>query len=434
MRTEPSHTLTRRSVLRKTAAVGVGAAGAAAAAPLGWATATASPAYAESGVPLPPATTDVTPFRLSAPDSALRDLRQRLAATRFPERETVADGSQGAPLARVRGLVEHWRSDYDWRRVEARLNGFGQFRTRIDGLGIHFLHVRSKHAGAMPLILTHGWPGSVVEFLDVIGPLTNPTAHGGNAADAFHVVVPSMPGFGFSDRPADTGWKVPRIAAAWGQLMSRLGYRRWLAQGGDFGASVTHEMAKQGPAGLAGVHLNFFPVFQPPVGDPPTEEEKAAQAKLQRFFDDGAGFVYEQSTRPQTVGYGLTDSPAGQAAWIFEKFLEWTDSGGNPEQLLGVDRILDAIMLYWLPATAASSARLYWEDARTAATPGDFKVPVGFTVFPHEIVPTPKVWAERVYQSQLVYFSKVDRGGHFAAFEQPGVFAGEVRAFARLLR
>jgi pimeloyl-ACP methyl ester carboxylesterase len=419
---------TRRRVLQAAATAG------AVAVPLGWAEVNSSPAYAEPGMTLPAATADVTPFRLSVSDTALGDLRRRLVATRFPERETVADGSQGAPLQRVRGLVEHWRTGYDWRRVEARLNGFGQFRTKIDGLGIHFLHVRSRHTNAMPVLLTHGWPGSVVEFLEVIGPLTNPTLFGGSAADAFHVVVPSLPGFGFSDKPTATGWNVPRIANAWGQLMARLGYRRWLAQGGDFGGPVTHELAKIGPAGLVGVHLNFFPVFQPPVSDPPTPEEQAALDKLRRFFDDGAGFVYEQSTRPQTVGYALTDSPAGQAAWIFEKFLEWTDTGGNPEQALGVDRILDDIMLYWLPGTAASSARIYWEDARTAATPDDFAVPVGFTVFPGEIVPTPRIWAERVYQSQLIYFNTAPRGGHFAAFEQPDIFTDELRGFTRLLR
>jgi pimeloyl-ACP methyl ester carboxylesterase len=419
---------TRRSILQSAATVG------AVAAPLGWVGMAASPALAEPGVTLPTATTDVAPFQLSVSDAALEDLRRRLAAARFPERETVADGSQGAPLQRVRSLVDYWRTGDDWRRVEARLNGFGQFRTQIDGLGIHFLHVRSRHTNAIPVVLTHGWPGSVVEFLDVIEPLTNPTAFGGRAADAFHVVVPSLPGFGFSDKPAEPGWNVPRIAEGWAQLMARLGYSRWLAQGGDWGASVTHEMAKLGPAGLVGIHLNFFPVFQPPASDPPSPEEQVALDKLQRFFNDGAGFVFQQSTRPQTIGYGLTDSAAGQAAWIFEKFLEWTDSDGNPEQLLGIDRILDDIMLYWLPATAASSARIYWEDARTAATPNEFKVPVGFTVFPGEIVPTPRIWAERVYQSQLIYFHAVDRGGHFAAFEQPDIFTDELRRFARLLR
>lgn len=424
MPNETMRGLTRRGVLRTAAlAVPVGVVGTA-----------ASPAFAEPGVPLPAATTDVTPFRLSVSDSALRDLQQRLAVARFPERETVTDGSQGAPLDRVRSLVGHWRTRYDWRRVEARLNGFGQFRTCIDGLGIHLLHVRSRHTGAVPVLLTHGWPGSVVEFLDVVGPLTDPTAFGGSAADAFHVVVPSLPGFGFSDRPAATGWNVPRIANAWAQLMPRLGYRRWLAQGGDWGGSVTHELAKLGPAGLAGVHLNFFPVFQPPASDPPTPEEQVALDKLARFFSDGAGFVFEQSTRPQTVGYGLTDSAVGQAAWIYEKFLEWTDSDGNPERVLGLDRMIDDIMLYWLPGTAASSARIYWEDARTAGTGGAFAVPVGFTVFPGEIVPTPRIWAERVYGSQLVYFNQVARGGHFAAFEQPAIFTEELRRFGRLVR
>lgn len=427
MRNESMRGTTRRRAL-KAAAVG------AMAAPLGLAGSTASAAFAEPGVTLPAATTDVTPFRLAVSESALRDLQQRLAAARLPERETVADGSQGAQLERVRGLVEHWRTRYDWRQVEARLNGFGQFRTQIDGLGIHFLHVRSRHSNAVPVVLTHGWPGSVVEFLEVIGPLTDPTAFGGSAADAFHVVVPSLPGFGFSDKPATTGWNAPRIARAWAQLMPRLGYRRWLAQGGDWGGAVTHELAKLGPAGLAGIHLNFFPVFQPPVSDPPTPEEQEALDKLQRFFDDGAGFVYQQSTRPQTVGYALTDSPVGQAAWIFEKFLEWTDSDGNPEQVLGVDRMLDDIMLYWLPGAGASSARIYWEDARSAGTSDDFKVPVGFTVFPGEITPTPRIWAERVYKSKLIYFNEVVRGGHFAAFEQPEIFTEELRRFSRLVR
>jgi pimeloyl-ACP methyl ester carboxylesterase len=428
VRNEDTRGLTRRGALR--AAVTVGAV----AGPFGLAGTTTAPAFAEPGVTLPAATTDVTPFRLSVSDTTLRDLQRRLAAARLPEREPVPDGSQGVPLERVRGVVEHWRTRYDWRQVEARLNGFGQFRTQIDGMGIHFLHVRSRHANAVPVVLTHGWPGSVVEFLDVIGPLTDPTAFGGSAVDAFHVVVPSLPGFGFSDRPATAGWNIQRIAGAWAELMSRLGYRRWLAQGGDLGGSVTHELAKLGPAGLAGIHLNFFPVFQPPISDPPTPEEQEALDKLQRFFNDGAGFIYEQSTRPQTVGYALTDSPVGQAAWIYEKFMEWTDSDGNPERVLGVDRMLDDIMLYWLPGTAASSARIYWEDARATGTADDFKVPVGFTVFPREIIPTPGIWAERVYKSKLIYFNTVPRGGHFAAFEQPEILAEELRRFARLVR
>jgi epoxide hydrolase len=318
--------------------------------------------------------------------------------------------------------------------VEARLNGFGQYRTRLDGLGIHFLHVRSKHSNAMPLLLTHGWPGSVVEFLNTIGPFTDPTAYGGRAEDAFHVVVPSLPGYGFSDKPASTGWNVGRTAKAWVELMKRLGYNRYIAQGGDWGGIVTSELAKLAPAGLAGVHLNIFASFTPPIVGEPTEEEKEALAKLEKFQSDGSGYFTEQGTRPQQVGYGLSDSPAGQAAWIYEKFSEWTDSGNNPESVLGYDQMLDDIMLYWLPATAASSARFYWEFGRSQPAPDVFGVPIGYTTFPGEILPLPKVWAERVYKDKLVYFNKVDRGGHFAAFEQPQIFVDEVRKFARLVR
>lgn len=416
--------LTRRGLLRASAGAGV------AAVPLG---AFAPEAYAEPGetFELPPATQAVTPFRLRVPESALHDLRRRLAATRWPERETVNDASQGPQLERVRKLTRYWLTQYDWRRLESRLNNFGQYRTQIDGLGIHFLHVRSRHRDAMPLLLTHGWPGSVVEFLNVIGPLTDPTAFGGKAEDAFHLVVPSLPGYGFSDKPKETGWNVIRIARAWQELMKRLGYKRYIAQGGDWGATVSSELAKIKPAELAGVHLNFFATFEPPVGNPPTEEEKEAIAKLEKFVNDGSGYFQLQGTRPQQVGYGLTDSPTGQAAWIYEKFAEWTDSGGNPESLLGYDQMLDDIMLYWLPATAASSARLYWEFA---VTPDNYDIPIGFTTFPQEIVPTPKVWAERIFKQNLIYFNKVTKGGHFAAFEQPEIFTDEIRKFARLLR
>lgn len=421
-------TLSRRGMLRSTAA----------AAPAALLAATsASPAAAESGGPeleLPPATDAVTPFRLRIPESALRDLRQRLAATRWPERETVPNASQGAQLDRVRGLVGHWRTRYDWRRVEARLNGFGQYRTRLDGLGFHFLHVRSRHQNAMPIVLTHGWPGSVIEFLNVIGPLTDPTKYGGTADDAFQVVVPSLPGFGFSDKPATAGWNVERIAKAWAQLMPRLGYRRYIAQGGDWGSGVTHALGALKPPELAGIHLNFFAAFEPPIGDPPTEEEKEAKAKLDKFITDGSGYFSEQSTRPQQVGYGLTDSPVGQAAWIYEKFAEWTDSNGNPESVLGYDQMLDDIMLYWLPATAASSARIYWEVMRGGLPLGEVGVPVGFTTFPGEVVPIPRVWAERIFKKNLIYFNKVGRGGHFAAFEQPNIFTEELRKFTRKLR
>nr|WP_042194196.1 epoxide hydrolase family protein [Kibdelosporangium sp. MJ126-NF4]CEL21153.1 Epoxide hydrolase [Kibdelosporangium sp. MJ126-NF4]CTQ96281.1 Epoxide hydrolase (EC 3.3.2.9) [Kibdelosporangium sp. MJ126-NF4] len=381
---------------------------------------------------VPTATEAVTPFRLNVPEAVLIDLRRRLAATRWPERET--DTSQGPQLDKVRKLVAYWQTRYDWRRVERRLNDFGQFRTRVDGLGIHFLHVRSKHRDALPIVLTHGWPGSVVEFLNVIGPLTDPTAFGGRAEDAFHVVVPSLPGYGFSDKPTGPGWNAARTAKAWATLMNRLGYPRWLAQGGDWGAAVTSELAKLKPAGLAGVHLNMFATFTPPVGDPPTPEEQEALARLQKFQADGSGYFTEQGTRPQQVGYSLTDSPTGQAAWIYEKFGEWTDSGGDPESVLGYDQMLDDIMLYWIPATSASSARFYWEFNRATPTPDEFHVPIGFSVFPEEIMPLPKVWAERAYRDNLVYFNKVARGGHFAAFEQPEIFTDEVRRFARLLR
>jgi pimeloyl-ACP methyl ester carboxylesterase len=405
--------LTRRGLLTATAAVPAGLLA-------------SQPAVAEV-FEVPPATDVVTPFRLRVPESALVDLRRRLAATRWPERETVGDGTQGVQLQRVRDLAQHWLHRYDWRRVEARLNGFGQYRTLLDGLGIHFLHVRSRHANAMPLLLTHGWPGSVIEFLDVLGPLTDPTAFGGRADDAFHVVVPSLPGFGFSDKPTAPGWNTARIARAWAQLMVRLGYEHYLAQGGDWGSFITTELAAVTPPQLKGIHVNYYASFAPPVIGEPTPEEQVALAQFQKFSTDGFGYYAEQSTRPQQVGYGLTDSPTGQAAWIYEKFTEWTD----PTGVLSPDRVLDNIMLYWLPATAASSARLYWEN--TAATP-ELAVPVGFSAFPREIVTMPKVWAERVYQQNLIYFNKTARGGHFAAFEEPAIFTDEMRKFARLLR
>ncbi len=422
MENERGSGLTRRGLLMASAGAGI------AVAPLGMA---ASAAFAESAFELPPVTDAVTPFRLQVPDSALSDLRRRLAATRWPERETVGDRSQGAQLERVRDLARYWQTRYDWRRVEARLNGFGQYRTRLDGLGIHFLHVRSRHQNAVPLLLTHGWPGSVIEFLNVIRPLTDPTAFGGKPEDAFHVVVPSLPGFGFSDKPSAPGWNTERIARAWAELMRRLGYSRYLAQGGDWGATVTTDLARLKPAELAGIHLNFFISFSPPVVGEPTPEEKEALAKLAKFRADGFGYFSEQSTRPQQVGYGLTDSPAGQAAWIFEKFVEWTDSDGNPESVLGYDQMLDDIMLYWLPATAASAARIFWESGGGDDT---FDLPIGFSAFPGEVVPMPRIWAERVYTSNLIYFNKVARGGHFAAFEQPTLFTEELRKFARLLR
>jgi epoxide hydrolase len=380
--------------------------------------------------------TAVTPFKYEPPQSALGDLKQRLKQTRWPEGETVKDWSQGVPLAKLRALVEYWRTDYDWRRCEAKLNGFPQFRTKIDGLNIHFLHVRSRHENALPIILTHGWPGSVIEFLKVIDPLTNPTAHGGRAEDAFHVVVPSLPGFGFSDKPSERGWNAVRIAKAWSELMRRLGYTRYVAQGGDWGSIITTTLAQQRPAGLAGIHLNMPVVFPDPVPTTglSTAEQRAVEA-FKRFQTEGFGYFLEQSTRPQTIGYALADSPVGQAAWIYEKFHDWTDNKGDPESALTRDEMLDNITLYWLTDTAASSARIYFEHAGIVSkgNSGVVDLPVGCSIFPREIVPAPRTWAERFFP-KLIYWNELDRGGHFAAFEQPALFTKELRDCFRSLR
>ncbi len=385
------------------------------------------------GVVLAPATEAVTPFRVRVDDKTLSDLRQRLALTRWPDKETVQDWSQGAPLGRMQDLVGYWRAGYDLRRLETRLNAVPQFRTLIDGLGVHFIHVRSRHANATPIILTHGWPGSVVEFLKVIGPLTDPTAHGGRAEDAFDVVIPSLPGYGFSDKPTAPGWGLPRIARAWATLMNRLGYERYLAQGGDWGAGVTTWMAKQKVAGLVGVHLNLPLLFPPPIQGAPSAEETASLNQLIAFGATGSAYAALQTTRPQTLGYGLADSPVGQAAWIYEKFGDWTDSGRQPEQVLSRDEMLDNIMLYWLTDTGASSARLYFESFVKDFTPQALDLPVAVSVFPGEIYRPLKIWGERLY-SRLVYWNEAARGGHFAAFEQPAVFVEELRRAApRLL-
>ena len=380
--------------------------------------------------------TDITPFTYHAPQGALDDLKRRLAATRWPERETVADWSQGVPLARLRALVEYWRTAYNWRRFEARLNGFAQYRTEIDGLNIHFLHVRSRNANALPIVITHGWPGSVIEFFKIIDPLTNPTAHGGRAEDAFHVVAPSLPGFAFSDKPAERGWNAIRIAKAWSELMRRLGYSRYVAQGGDWGSIVTTTLAQQRPAALAGIHLNMPIVFPDPI---PTTglsagEQRAVDA-FKRFQTDGFGYFAEQSTRPQTIGYALADSPVGQAAWIYEKFHDWTDNNGDPESEITRDEMLDNITLYWLTDTAAASARIYFEHAGIAAkgNSGRVDLPVGCSIFPREIVPAPRSWAERLFP-KLIHWNELDRGGHFAAFEQPALFTKEMRDCFRSLR
>ena len=380
------------------------------------------------------ASDNMTPFRVDIPAGMIDDLRQRLEDTRWPDKETAADWSQGVPLERMQSLVEYWHTGYDMRRLEVRLNAHPQFRTRIDGLGIHFLHVRSKHENALPILLTHGWPGSVVEFLNVIGPLTNPTAYGGQAEDAFHVVIPSLPGFGFSDKPAEEGWNVARIAMAWITLMERLGYSKWVAQGGDWGAGITTALGHIKPAGLAGIHLNWplvFPETIPTEGLSP-EEQRAVEA-AGTFLNDGFGYFLEQSTRPQTIGYALNDSPAGQAAWIYEKFQAWSDHGGDVETVLGRDEMLDNIALYWFTASAASSARIYWENYPASFAGGRIDLPVGASIFPGEIYRAPRSWAEQSYP-QLVHWNELDKGGHFAAFEQPDLFVAELRSAFNQLR
>ena len=383
---------------------------------------------------------EVRPFRLAVPEAELRDLRERLRRTRWPEPATVGDWSQGVPLGYLRELCRHWADGYDWRATEARLNGLGQFRTELDGLGIHFLHVRSPSPGALPLVLTHGWPGSVVEFLKVIGPLTDPVGHGGEAADAFHVVCPSLPGYGFSDKPARPGWGVERIAAAWAALMARLGYDRYGAQGSDWGTSVSVSLAQQDPGHVAGIHLT--PPLAPPdpatLGDL-TEAERAALADLEEAGDWESGYSQEQATRPQTVGYGLVDSPAALCAWIIEKFRSWTDCDGHPENVLTRDELLDNLMLYWLPATGASAGRLYWESIRrvnewiSGSVVDPVDVPTACSVFPKELQRPSRRWAEGRFKD-LRFWSEPDKGGHFAAFEQPERFVQDVRECFRSMR
>ncbi len=375
---------------------------------------------------------EITPFQIAIPDADLADLADRLARTRWLEPEPVRDWTQGVPLGYLRDLCRHWAGGYDWRAREARLNSFPQFRTSIDGLGIHFLHVRSPAADALPLVLTHGWPGSVVEFLDVIGPLTDPAAHGGDPADAFHVVCPSLPGYGFSDRPPETGWNIERIATAWATLMERLGYSRYGAQGGDWGSMITSCLGSIRPGQVAGVHINMVIAGPGQDDGEPTAAETAALEAMRHYDQQDSGYSKQQSTRPQTLGYALADSPVGQCAWILEKFWSWTDTGGDPVGALGADRILDNVMLYWLTNTSASSARLYWESFRNFRL-GTVEVPTGASIFPREIFRPSRRWAERQYP-HLVYWQELDRGGHFAAFEQPALFVDEVRAFFRQVR
>ena len=365
----------------------------------------------------------IRPFTLNVPQAELDDLKARIDLTRWPDKEPVNDWSQGTPLAALQDLLAYWRDSYDWRACEARLNALGQFITEIDGVDIHFLHIHSPRADATPLIMTHGWPGSVIEFMGVIDQLANPADP---AAPAFHLVLPSLPGYGFSGKPTETGWGVERIGRAWGQLMARLGYDRWFAQGGDWGSAVTTAIAVQQIPGCAGIHLNM-PLGRPTEEDltnPPPAELKALGA-LKHYQDWDSGYSKQQQTRPQTVGYGLVDSPAGLAGWILEKIWAWTDNAGSPWDALSRDQVLDNIMLYWLPRNGASSARLYWESFGSFA-PQEIVIPIAASAFPREILPTPRRWAERNYR-QLVHWGDMERGGHFAAWEQPQAFVQELR-------
>jgi pimeloyl-ACP methyl ester carboxylesterase len=390
--------------------------------------------------------TTIRPFRVDIPEEALDDLRRRIAATRWPSRELVADRSQGVQLATMQELARYWTTDYDWRKAEARLNALPQFTTTIDGVDIHFLHVKSPHEDALPLIMTHGWPGSVIELLETVGPLTDPTAHGGEASDAFDLVLPSLPGYGFSGEPADLGWNVGRVAQAWAELMARLGYTRYVAQGGDVGAAVTDAMGRQAPEGLVGIHLSLLVTV---LGGPqPTEseQERAAADQLATFRESGFGYFLEMATRPQTIGYALLDSPVALAGWMLDHD---TDSyykisaafiDGEPAGNLTRDHIVDNVTLYWLTGTGASAARSYWEDGRALAqarasgqAPPEVSVPVGFTTFPGEIWRSPRSWVEQSYPT-LTYFNEADRGGHFAAWEEPDLFSEEVRTAFRSVR
>ena len=390
--------------------------------------------------------TDVRPFQVEIPEEELAELRRRIEATRLPSEELVDDRSQGVQLATIQALARYWTTEHDWRACEARLNALPQFITEIDGVDIHFIHVKSPHENALPLIMTHGWPGSVVELLETVGPLTDPTAHGGDAEDAFHLVMPSLPGYGFSGEPRELGWDHSRIARAWGELMPRLGYTRYVAQGGDVGAAVSDAMARQATEGLIGIHINLLAAALAIKDQLPaeSEQERAALDAEATFRASGFGYFLEQATRPQTIGYALLDSPVALAAWMLDHD---TDSyykisrafvDGQPTGNLTRDHLVDNITLYWLTGTGASAAREYWESGQAAAraagqAPPEASLPVGFTTFPDEIFRAPRSWAEAVYPN-LIYFNEVDKGGHFAAWEEPDVFASEVRAAFRSLR
>jgi pimeloyl-ACP methyl ester carboxylesterase len=387
----------------------------------------------------------IDPFHVEIHDDQIDELRRRIKATRWPSKELVDDRSQGVQLATLKALADYWTTDYDFGRIDERLNALPQFTTEIDGVDVHFIHVRSQHQDALPLVMTHGWPGSVIELLDSIGPLTDPTAHGGKAEDAFHLVLPSLPGYGFSSEPTEVGWYTGRVAQAWAELMHRLGYTRYVAQGGDQGAAVTDDLAHQGPDGLIGVHMNLLRAALGNTSNLPSQsdDEKAALEEIGTFRTSGFGYFLEQTTRPQTIGYALLDSPIALAGWMLDHD---TDSytkiahafvDGQPTGGLTRDHVLDNITLYWLTATGASAARSYWEGGRAAAlaagkTPAAVTIPVGFTTFPGEIFRAPRSWAETLYPT-LVYFNKAEKGGHFAAWEEPEIFAQELRgAFSSL--
>ena len=377
-------------------------------------------------------------FRVAVPDSELIDLRRRIESTRWPEAETVDDWSQGVPLEYLREVADYWRSTYDWRRLEADLNALDQFVTDIDGQEIHFIHARSQHPDAMPIVITHGWPGSVLEFLHLIGPLTDPTRFGGDAADAFHVVCPSLPGFGFSSKPATTGTGTARIAEIWTTLMERLGYERWVAQGGDWGSAVTTEIGRLattagGSHSCAGIHLNM-PIAAPTAEamSDPSPADQAAFAAFTHYQEWEAGYSKQQSTRPQTIGYALTDSPVGQLAWILEKFQAWTDCDGHPENAITRDTILDIVTHYWLTASAASSGRLYWESFSSFGPGARVDIPTGVAAFPREIIRAPRPWCEQAYE--ITHWTDMPRGGHFAALEQPELLVADLRECFRHLR
>ena len=393
--------------------------------------------------------TDITirPFEIHVPEEDLADLQRRVAATRWPGKELVADRSQGVQLATIQELARYWATDYDWRACEAKLNALPQFKTEIDGVDIHFIHVKSAHADALPLIMTHGWPGSVIELLGAVGPLTDPTAHGGRAGDAFDLVLPSLPGYGFSAEPAEIGWDPGRVARAWAELMHRLGYPRYVAQGGDQGAAITDAMGREAPEGLLGIHMNLLVTALGGGAMPAeTEQERAALEQTKTFRASGFGYFLEQATRPQTIGYALLDSPVALAGWMLDHdtdayykisraFVDGQPSGG-----LTRDHILDNITVYWLTGTGASAARSYWEGGRAQAlaaaagqAPPEVKLPVGFTTFPGEIFRAPRSWVEKGYPT-LAYFHEADKGGHFAAWEEPELFATEVRAAFKSLR